>query len=264
MPADALDIVAALTAEVGTCYQRARRYRALAARCEDFYLARALEIGSEVRRAARGGLTDTTALAAAVISLRTLVSECEAEIAQVRGGDAYRRAAAAWADDRWDEVAAAAPAIFAAVEPYDPCPTLYWAISITARRRGDEHFISPAVCAAAILDARREGIRAAAPPPDLGADETVGAIVLTDDPETAESPVLLAIDPADLPPACRVAPAGDALIYARSLRVPFEVRLAESVTDEWWAVRPEAYREYAAGLRAELAASAITVRRGPP
>ena len=37
---------------------------------------------------------------------------------------------------------------------------------------------------------------------------------------------------------------GDALIYAERLNTTFRVRLAPSVTDEWWAVSPDAYRDY--------------------
>ena len=81
MAAEALDEIATLIGEIGRCYQRGRRYRAIAAVCEERYLARALEIGSRVRRARRVGDLDAPAAASLIATLRELQAECERAIA---------------------------------------------------------------------------------------------------------------------------------------------------------------------------------------
>ncbi len=78
----------------------------------------------------------------------------------------------------------------------------------------------------------------------------------------------LTIEPASFGvPVCRVGVGGDVALYVARLRVPFAVRCAPALHDEWWAVRPDAYERYVAELRAELTARAIpladsTERRG--
>jgi len=88
--------------------------------------------------------------------------------------------------------------------------------------------------------------------------------VLDVDLETSESPVVLALEAAAVPLPCfRLEPAGETLVYAPRLVVPVRVRIAPSVTDEWWAVRPDAYAEFSATLTAELRARGIDDADGP-
>jgi hypothetical protein len=260
---DALEEIAKLIAAVGRCYQGARRYRAIAAASENRTLERALEIGATVRRGARGGGLDAVAATAAASALRALLAECEAAVAGVRASALYRRAARAWEEGRGSEVTALAPEIFADVEPYPGCPTLYHQVSVAGKRRGGEHFVAPETCAAAIAKLARDGIAAIATPTDLGADETIRAVFLSDDPETLDSPVALLIEPASLGiPVCRVGESGDVAIYIAKLRVAFQVRCAPVVSDEWWAVRPDAYTHYVDELRRALSARAIPLVDG--
>jgi len=262
MERDLLDEIAVAIDEVAACHLRGRRYRAIAAWCDEDVLAPALEIGSQIRLARRGGLTSERA-AATLDRLRTLKSACESAIAGVRASAAYRSALDAWHGGRYAEVAQKAPALFAAVDPYPDCPTLHHPIAVATRRGGTEHFTTPAACAEAIGALARDGV-APERALDLGADETIRAVVLSDDPEATESPITLAIDPQAIGlPICRLEPAGDALVYTPRLRVPFRVRFAAAVSDEWWAIQPEAYRHYVDALRAELAARGMDVTKAP-
>jgi hypothetical protein len=258
---DALERVAALIAEVGECYQRARRYRALAATSEVLILDRALDLGAEIRAAERRGHGEEVARGAAA-ELSALAAACRAAIAGVHASSDYRRAAAAWAAGQWEVVAATAPALFAAVEAMTSRPVLHYPVAITARH-GGEHFITPRACADVIAATIAEGLTPPALPPDLGGDETIRAVMLTDDPSSLESPIGLALDgDAVALPLCRVVPAGDVLVYTERLRVPMRVATAPEVTDEWWTVRPDAYRRYVAELTSELAARGITAAVG--
>lgn len=263
MDDDALEKIAELIAAVGRCYQDARRYRSIAAASEDGTLEQALEIGAAVRRGARGGGLDAASASEACGRLRALLAECEAAVAGVRTSDAYHRAVRAWNEGRGSEVAALAPEIFTEVEPYPDCPSLYYPVPVAGRRRGGEHFVPPETCAATIADTARDGIGASRTPADLGADDTIRAVFLSDDPEALESPIALVIEPQNLGvPVCRVGAGGDVTVYVATLRVPFAVRCAPAVTDEWWAVRPDAYARYVSELRAALRASAIPVVDG--
>ena len=254
---DALEVAAALIAEVGECYQHARRYRALADTCEARFLDRALDLGADVRGAERAGRGDAAARDAAE-ELRALVAACRAAIAEVHASPAYQRAAAAWVNGEWDVVASVAPAVFAAVEPMASRPVLHYPVVITSRGRGGEHFIPPAACADAIAATIADGLTPPAVPPELGADERIRAVALSDDPTGLESPIALALDgDAVAPPLCRVVPAGDILVYTARLRAPMRVLSAPEVTDEWWSVRPDAYRHYVAELERELASRGI-------
>jgi hypothetical protein len=261
MSADALDEIATLIGEIGRCYQRGRRYRAIASTCEERYLARALEVGSIVRRARRLGDLAPQLVASLIATLRDLQAECERAIRGVRAGAPYRRALAAWEAGAFDEVAVLAQEVFAGVEPYGDCPALYHAVAIAGRAGGPDRFITPHACADAVVALVRDGLVASEAPPDLGADESIRAVTLDDDPERLESPIALVIDPAGLP-VCRVAPSGDALIYAARLPVTPHVYIADGVSDEWWAVRPEAYADYARRLRVELTSRGVSVLRG--
>jgi len=258
---DVFKEIATLIAEVGRCYRRGRRYRDIAALCEQRYLAGALEIGSSIRQRARGGSLDAGATVSTVDSLRDLLAGCEAAIAAVHASDIYRRTVAAWEGGRCADVAVAAPSIFASVEPYPDCPTLYHSIAITSRRGGGDHFISPSACADALTELSCSGIVPSSTPPELGADERIRAVLLSEDFEVAESPIALAIEPSALDvPICRIGPAGDGLIYTARLSVPFRVCFAEVVADEWWALQPDAYDNYVDRLVTELAARGLPTR----
>jgi hypothetical protein len=260
---DVIEEIATLIAEVGRCYRRGRRYRDIAARCEEHYLAGALEIGSSIRRRDRSGRLDAGAAARAADGLRNLLAGCEAAIAAVHASDLYRRTVAAWEGGYWADVAAAAPSIFASVEPYPDCPTLYYSIAITSRRAGGDHFISPSACADAVNELHRSGIAPPSTAPELGADERIQAVLLSQEFEVTESPIALAIEPSALDvPRCRIGPAGDAVIYTARLCAPFRVRFAEAVADEWWALQPDAYDDYTDRLTLELTARGLPIQDG--
>jgi hypothetical protein len=256
--AHSLEHAAELLTEVAACYARARRYRAAAAVCEERYLARALAIGSELRARARADREDPAATAANTAELRRLIADCEATIAAVHASEPYRAAAHAWSEGRFDEVARWVPQLFDGVVPEaDPGP-LYFPVGVTSGRGGGEHFLRASIVAERIERLVREGIPAADPPLARGADDHIHAVVLDDDPESGGSPITLMLV-ADLGlPRFRLEPAGEVLLYAPRLAAPTRVRCAATVSDEWWAVRPEAYGDYVGELVHELAAVGIT------
>jgi len=260
---DLLDEGARLIAELGGCYARARRYRAIAAECEDRYLGRALAIGSAMREWSRAAAPDHPACAAAIEELRKLASACEGAIGTVHASAPYRAAVSAWNEGRLHEVAALAPAIFDAIEPLLTPRPLHFAVSV-AGRRGGEHFLPPASVAERIIELVRTGLPAADPVPELGADESLRAVVLDEDPEAMEAPITVLVAPEDVPwPLFRLEPAGEVFVYAPRLHARMRVRCALEVRDEWWAIRPEAYADYVAELERELAARGVEdVERG--
>jgi hypothetical protein len=263
MAGDLLDEAARLIADLGGCYARARRYRALAADCEERYLARTLAIGSEIRERLRVPEPDRAACAPAVDELRRLAIACEAAIGVVRASAPYRAAVRAWDEGRWSDVAVLAPTIFDAIAPFATVRPLHFTVPVVGRR-GGAHFLAPATVAERILDLLRTGIPASDPVPELGADETLRAVVLDEDPEAIESPIAVIVAPEDVAwPLFRLEPAGEIFVYAPHVQARMRVRCASHVDDEWWAVRPEAYGRYVAELERELAARGIDdIERG--
>lgn|SRR5438552_56350 len=246
-----------LIADVGACYSRARRYRATAAACEERLLARALAIGGALRRWARAALPDREACAAAVAELRQLIADCDAAVAAVHASAPYREAVAAWRGERWAAVAALAPTIFDGIEPTAGARLLHYPVSVVAPR-GGAHFLAPPVVADRVCTLLRAGISVADPTPELGADDTLRAVVLDDDADAIEAPVTLVVAAEEVPwPLFRLAPVGEVFVYVARLQVPARVRCAAHAADEWWAVRPDAYEAYVGELTHELAARGI-------
>ena len=234
MARDALQEAARLIEEFGVCYTQARRYRQIAAECEDRYLARALAIGSEIRQQVRA---EDEAVDPAIEELRRLCASCAAAIAAVRASAPYRQALHAWEEGRFLDVAVVAPAIFEGIEPYRAPDSVYHAVIATLIATG---------------------IAAAEPVPDLGADAAIRAVFLEDDPDAASSPITLVVEPERIGlPTFRLGSAGEVLIYAPSVPPVARVRCAATVSDEWWAVRPDAYSRYVDDLERELAARGV-------
>jgi hypothetical protein len=257
-PEDPLATVAALIRDVGQCAQCARRYGELAASVADPIFDRALALGSDVRRAARGA-GDATAVDAAITELQSLLAECEASIARVRNGATYQEAATAFAAGAAARVAALAPAIFTDVTPYAPTGSLFWSVPIGSRR-SETHFVPPEELAVRLRAIATEGLRAEGPPPELGGDEVIRPIVLATQPDDAESPITLAYDARAVAiPVCALAGTDLVLLYAERLVAPFAVTCSPSVDDEWWTVRPDAYRDYLEALRTTLSPGGLSV-----
>ena len=256
---DGIEEITRLIRDVGTRAESARRYRALAARVADPAFDRALELGTTLRQALRQGAPDPEALAAATMELRALLAACERAVDELRAGPEYVRAAEAYAAAEHAEVARLACELFTDVAAFPDAHTLFRPIPI-AGPRGGPHFVPPPECAARIAAVAQAGLRAATPPPAMGADDVLGAVVLADEHDVGESPITLAIDAGRLPlPVCRIAPAGDVLLYAASVRPPFRVQTADVVADEWWSVRPDAYRRYLGELAEALDALGLGI-----
>jgi hypothetical protein len=256
---DALAEAAALIRDVGLSAERARRYRALATTVAAPMLDRSIEIGSAVRRAGRDLGHGHDSIAAALTELRQLLAGSEAAIAAVRAEPRYRDAAAAFARGDVGRVSRLAAEIFTDVEPGDAFGRVAWEVPVGGERRG-EHFASPATCVARIAAVRRDGLRAASAPAGLGGDEIIAPIALTTDLDAGDGPLLVVYDVGSLPaPPCRLAGSTVALVYAARLNAPFGVRIAATVTDEWWTIRPDAYEEWRMTLAPLLAAEGLTL-----
>jgi hypothetical protein len=263
--ADCLDQVSELIAEVGACYEAARRYRRLAGVCEERYLAPALDIASVLRRIVRSETPDRGLFERQIARLREVRAECGAAIEEVRATDLYRRARAAWHEGRGDELLRTLPGIFACIAPERPTAPVYHPVSLRGpRTEGGEHFIPATACADRLALLAREGIPAESVENGLGTDGEIHAVRLGDDPASFESPITLRIEPMALRDAavCRVALTGDFLVYVPRLRTRFEVHCEPTVSDEWWSIRPDAYRSYLQELRDALAARNICCRTG--
>lgn len=256
-PADPVAEAADLIRAVGTCAQHARRYRALAAPIAEPIFDRALELGSDVRRGARGPEPGPP-LAAAIAELRALLARGEAAIAGVRAGAEYRSAAAAFAAGDVAAVARVAPDVFAGVMPRPPGGTLYWPVPL-GRRGGGEHFITPGACADRVHRIATDGLSSPEEAPDLGGDDTIRPVMLGEEHDASDSPIALAFDAARLPPLCRLDDGGLALLYAPHVRAPLAVHAVADVGDEWWRIRPDAYRQYLDELGRELGARGLAL-----
>ena len=262
-PTDPLAEAAALIRDVGLGAERARRYRALATSLAEHMLDRSLELGSIVRRAGRDAGPAGDVIRAAIDELRSLQARCDAAIADVQASAAYREVAAAFAAGDVPRAAAHAVDVFADVERGDAPETVVWEVPVGGER-GGEHFIAPAECAARIEAVRRNGLRAASAAANLGGDETITPIALSADVTGIESPVALAYEPRALPgPLCRIAGGALLIFYAECLRAPFSVHCAGTVTDEWWAIRPDAYVEWRTALEALLRTQGLVVTTTP-
>jgi hypothetical protein len=254
---DPVERAAQLIREVGLAAQRARRYRGLAASVAEPAFERALAIGTAIRQALRDPVRQRAEAEHAAVELATTLERCTRAVAELQTEQPYREALDAVAAGALDRLARIAPAIFTDVEPFPDSRLVFWPVPIAGRTQ-TAHFLPPSECAERIRRLALEGFEAATPPPDLGADERIPAIVLADEPDVTESPLAVVVEAAAFPaPLCRLAGGSAALFYARRVRLPFRVRAAATLTDEWWAIRPDAYRTYVDELRASLAAIGI-------
>lgn len=253
---------ARLISEVGACYVRGRRYRAIAAECER-WLTVALTMGARLRAQARSSPGDVPADPDVIRGLRDLIDEFQAAVNRVHENDVYRRAVCAWQAESYGEVAALAPTIFDGVVPLTSPRTLYVPVEVGSRH-GGEHFASPIVVAERAMELLRNGIPAARPVPDQGADDHIGAVVFDDDADAGGSPVTIVVAASDLGlPAFHLEPGGASLVYAPRVEFPASVRCASEVTDEWWAIRPDAYANFTTELSRMLRARGVTrIERG--
>jgi len=258
---DAENDAATLIAETARSAQNAHRYRALATTVADPVFDRVLALGSEIRRATHKRMTAT--IPAVLKELRSLRRCCEERIREVRAGTAYRELVAAYTGGSVTCATTLAAEIFTDVTVESPSQLLQWAVPL-AGRRSDEHFVPPERCARSIQIWATSGITAPLEPPDMGGDDTIRPLRLTEAPDHSESPIALAFTTGELPgPVGRLGERGIRLWYAKQLRVPFTVHAAPTIDDEWWEVRPAAYESYVAALRPALTAARITLVIAP-
>jgi hypothetical protein len=250
-----------LIGEVGRNAERARRYRALVASVAEPTFERALAIGSEVRQLARGG-SDAGALAGVIAELRDLDARCGGEIARVRATGPYQDLLIAYeADDDAARAADLAQVVFAGVSAAPVTRTLYSPVTIGGGKSVD-HFLAPDICAERIRTIADVGLAVVNDLSGLfpGADESIQPLRLTTTHDEADSPIALAFGAAVLPPKVGWLTGGDiALVYARHLRAEFVVSGASSVSDEWWEIRPDAYRQYLEDLQRALTARGLAL-----
>ncbi len=250
---DAWDEAAALITEVGRLSEDARRYRALGTLVAEPTFDRVLAIGSEVRQAARAGRN--APIVTAVLELRALLARCANALTELRADETYREMLASYAAGDAARTVEIAAKVYTDVTTAIASRPLHWPVPL--RGRGAvEHFVPAERCAGTILDLAATGIPAPGEVPDLGGDGAVRPIRFSESPDPAESPITLVVAPDVLPgPVGRLAGSDVVLWYAERLKIPFGVAATASVGDEWWQVRPDAYRTYLEDLRRALAGS---------
>ncbi len=248
---------AALIGEAGRSAEDARRYRALADSLAPASFDRALAIGSEIRAAARRGAVE--ALVPFAAELRGLVARCRDAVGEVREGRTYQEAVRAFRSGDAAKAAALACDVFSGVAPRPGGGTLYYPLAIGGGRSVD-HFLALDECAARIDACHRDGLTSPSAAPDRGGNEEIRPIALTARHDEAESPIALAFEAGTFgAPTCALTGTETVLLYSTRTRADFVVSCAPRVSDEWWEIRPDAYRAYVDGLRAALAARSITL-----
>ena len=250
---DPLERVAAAIRDVGAHARYARRYRDLVTSLADPVFDRVLEIGSEVRRAARGANAEP-AIMAAIHELEALEVRCTDGITGVRRTEAYRDAVTSFRAGAVGLVTTRAPTLFTDVTPYVPAHAVYWPVPLAAGRSGP-HFLPPEKCAGRIIEVAADGLSAPQRPPELGGDEAITPVILSDELDPFESPIALAFDPVQLGPLCRLETDGTVLFYGARLSAVPRVECLAAVEDEWWRTRPDFYRDYLDGLQRALQAA---------
>ncbi|MCC6848277.1 MAG: hypothetical protein IT294_07220 [Deltaproteobacteria bacterium] len=258
---DVRDDAATLIGEVGRSAEDARRYRALAATVADPVFDRVLTIGTDVRRAAREGRFGP--IAAAVDELRELLRRCEDGVRRVRESPPYHEMLRAYGTGSAVRAAELAATVFTDVDLALPTRTLHWTMPLTARLAPD-HFIPPEQCAEAIREIAANGLPAPADVPDLAGDASILPIRLLETIDGAEGPITLAYGSGSLAgPLGRLTERKVWLWYAPKLRSAFTVCATDTVSDDWWQVRPSAYAAYLEALREHLDAVAIPFEIAP-
>ena len=254
---DPFETAAALIRDVAAEAERARRYRTLAAQVAEPTFERALAIGTLIRQRFRQPVPETGAVATLIDELQSLRRHCAAAVAERQADADYRQLLDAVAVEAWLDVARLAPPVFTGVEPYPDAPALHWSVAIAGRRAGS-HFVSPDECARRIARVAADGFPAETPAPELGADEHVPVVLLSDEPDATESPLALVLERSPLP-VCRIEGTTVALVYGRRLRADLHLWCAPEVSDEWWSVRPDAYRRYLADVQAALSGAGLSL-----
>jgi hypothetical protein len=253
-----------LIAEVGWSAERARRYRDLATSVAEPAFDRALAIGSEVRQAARAGTV--AALAGAVAELREIQARCQEGINHVRRSVRYQHLLAAFEAGDSTRAAELASAVFDGVSASPASQTLYSPVAIAGGKSVD-HFLPATICAERIRTVADEGLSGAsdAGVSSPGSDESIRPLRLSETHDESESPISLAFAPTALPGLLgRLTDSDEMLFYARRLRAEFVVSCTSRVSDEWWGIRPDAYRRYLEDLKEALTARSLVLVIEPP
>src|SRR5207249_6113584 len=95
-------------------------------------------------------------------------------------------------------------------------------------------------------------------------DDLVRPLRLGESHDESESPIALAFPPGSVPGAVgRLSGGGVVLLYAPRLRADFTVSCVARVSDEWWKIRPGAYRSYLEELRGALEARSLGLEIEP-
>jgi len=258
-PHDPWSEVATLIGDVGRSAERARRYRELAMSLAEPAFDRALAIGSEVRQAARTGAI--AALAGADAELREIQARCTEGIARVQSSPPYRDLVAAFDAGDATRAAELASVVFAGLSASPASRTLYCPVAIAGGKSVD-HFLPAGACAERIHTIAGEGLSgtSGSDVSSPGSDEAICPVRLSESHDESESPVALAFAPEAFAALVgRVAESDEVLFYARRLRAEFVVSCAPRVSDEWWDIRPDAYRRYLEDLKEALTGRSLVL-----
>lgn len=238
-------------ADLGTLVVQAEKYRRLMPLVADAD-RQARTLGADARRLLRRESLGTGEIQTILGEAARLQAELRAAVDATVAGADYRAAVAAYAVADHASLAGVVPEVFAAVEPVGHVPHLFLAVDWTRRGRA----LTPTVIAAAVQLLAREGLPAIGDDLSAGADATLQAVMLDDEPPEDE-PVVLRIDGSTVPvPVFRHAETGTYLIYQPRVRVPFVVELADTLDLD---AAPPDYDAYRASLSAALRSNGLGV-----
>lgn len=236
-----LDALETAISEVGRLLVRLEKYRGLT-EVHGALLAEALTLGDLARSALRRQPLAPSGVSSLVRQAERLRERAAAALRTVEESSAYREAVRAHEAADFPALHRLLPGLFAGLESLGGVRDAYTTLSWIRRGRPRP----PREIAAAVVRIRDEGLVAGGSPEAAGCDPRLPAVHLAADAPD-DSPVTIRFRGTDLPPALfRLAESGSLLVHVRTLRAPFEVRLAERLgpeTAEEFGAEWPAYRK---------------------
>jgi hypothetical protein len=251
----------AAVADIGSLYVVARGYAALRERAETELLPQVAALSSRLRRLVRQARLGDDELDAAAREIVAVGFTWRAALEELRTSAIYRRALAAFAADRQDDLSDLLPRVFAGLHSEAPPPHLCFPFSPSSRRRRPGHspFVDPIECADTLTALLRDGIEPAAEGTEWW-DRDLPSIDCTDASAALETPIWLQAKGSDLSVAVfRVESSPSLRLFTARLRAPMQAGLAQEASDEWWQAYEESYSTYRQVLRKELLARGVAL-----
>lgn len=256
MRAELLIGLEGMIADLGDVYAAALEYAELASRADDELLPAIERLGAQLRHMIRNTTLTDDEVARAATEVRNLHESWIASLEALLSSSTYVEATEALDAGDTPTLLRLIPALFAGVTSASPT-SLYVAVSVTTGRRkpGVSPFRAVEECAQQLADLAGAGL-----PADDG-DERLPYVSAVADPLLLAGPVGLKLDAHALSePIFQNRAQPFYRIYARRLRVPFTVVVADRADDDWWQTHDVDYPTFRDQLVAKLIERNIAVR----